>query len=142
MKKHFRVYTSLTEQNLFDRVQFISVLFKCFWFNITVVVDITNFSQDIETDKKKCYLNQNVWSEVLSDISSNSGTGNLNSQVFPCVFDAFHWIVGDLNAPSESMTSLRDVMPRADHVQVFVTGSLYLVGMVLSLLKEVDRVNE
>ena len=79
---------------------------------------------------------------MLSNLSSNSGTPNVNSRVFPCVYDAFHWIVGDPNASPESITSLCDVISRADHVQVCVTGSLYLVGMVLSLLKEADGVNE
>ncbi|CAB4037574.1 ---NA---, partial [Paramuricea clavata] len=82
-----------------------------------------------------------VWREVLSHYTlSDPRTPELDSQVFSCVSDAFHCVIGNQNVSTDDNTSLRDVISRVDHVQIFVTGSLYLVGMVLKLL-EADSVN-
>ena len=53
----------------------------------------------------------------------------------PCVSDAFHWIVNNQSVSNDGDT-FRDVISLVDHVQIFVTGSLYLVGMVLKLLED------
>ena len=121
----------------------ISVLIKVFYSNyiITILlVDISNFCQDVEIDKKKCYINQDVWWEAVSghvhsNISSSRRTPEHTSRVFSCVSDAFHWIVGNRNVSTDDYPSLRGVISRVDHVQIFVTGSLYLVGMMLQLLE-------
>ena len=58
-----------------------------------------------------------------------------NSRVFGCVTDAVHWVVNDRDASITSRkATLPDVISRADHVQILVTGSLYLVGMVMKVL--------
>ena len=60
-----------------------------------------------------------------------------NSCVFPCVTDAVHWVINDRDAsiisPKPTLP-LPDIISRADHLQIFVTGSLFLVGMVMKVL--------
>ena len=53
----------------------------------------------------------------------------------PCVSDAFHWIIDNHSVSTDDDTLFRDVISPVDHVQIFVTGSLYLVGMILKLLE-------
>jgi hypothetical protein len=103
--------------------------------------DISNLSQDVAIDKKKCYNNQAVWREVLSNRVNVSPTPQLNSRVMPCVSDAFHWIVNNQSVSNDG-DKFRDVISLVDHVQIFVTGSLYLVGMVLKLLEDDKLIND
>ncbi|XP_028408345.1 folylpolyglutamate synthase, mitochondrial-like isoform X2 [Dendronephthya gigantea] len=101
--------------------------------------DTYSFYTDKEKEKKKCHEIQDIWREVLSfhkhsDVSPIH-TSELNSRVFTCVSDAFHWVVDNQNDPG---SSLRNVIGGVEHVQVFVTGSLLLVSLVLQLLEAVE----
>lgn len=77
----------------------------------------------------------------MSFKAASPSTAEPNTRVFSCVLDAFNWIVGDQNASNIEDRSFRDSISRVDHVQIFVTGSLHLVGIVLKLI-EVDNLNE
>lgn len=95
--------------------------------------DTLRLSQNYEEDRKQCYRNEEIWRLLHPSYCPPS-------KVFPCVSDAIVWL---LNCPSSLLgkhhASCNENISLHKHKQVFVTGSLYLVGMVLKSL-ECDHV--
>ena len=65
-----------------------------------------------------------------------------NTAVFSCINDALHWVTSGHNCSdtilqNEEMTSVHPPssdISKAAHIQLLVTGSLYMVGAVMNII--------
>ncbi|XP_023211658.1 folylpolyglutamate synthase, mitochondrial-like isoform X2 [Centruroides sculpturatus] len=125
--------------------------------------DQSNFTVDPDKELIQCERNMKVWNYLLSsvyeeEISSNAtGTlsksllshsseqNNNNTIVFSCLKDALQFICNNHNSdlkkkvpmltmPIPNFSSFPLNLVTAKHLSLFVTGSIHLVGNVLSLI--------
>ncbi|PRD34746.1 UNVERIFIED_CONTAM: Folylpolyglutamate synthase [Trichonephila clavipes] len=118
--------------------------------------DLSNFMVDPEKEIQQCVINKEIWCHLMrslyeNELSISSGnassigsglrtkaTVNDNALQFPSISNALDFIFSSesLNKAhsSDISSALYDLVKNADHIQVLVTGSLHLVGGVLSLI--------
>ncbi|GIY90036.1 folylpolyglutamate synthase, mitochondrial, partial [Caerostris darwini] len=119
--------------------------------------DLSNFMVDPEKEIQQCITNKEIWCHLMRSLyenelsvsASNSSiksesrpsiTINDNSLLFPSISEALNFISspetlnnGKMSA-SNTNGAFSDFVKNADHIQVLITGSLHLVGGVLSLI--------
>ena len=106
-----------------------------------LILDVLSFSFVPEYERNRCYEIQKTWKQLLqsyaSDCDEPLNTLVGNSRVFACVTDALHWSLNgrdpSIFAP-RPLSTLPDIISCADHIQILVTGSLYLSGLVMEAL--------
>ena len=101
------------------------------------------FSDDKESDKCKQF--EKVWHSINSEILTTpeflkDSHHHQITKIFPSITDAIFWCQRrqSENIPPEKSWNYRPiprVLREATHVQVLITGSIHLVGGVLTLLK-------
>ncbi|XP_015930520.2 folylpolyglutamate synthase, mitochondrial [Parasteatoda tepidariorum] len=116
--------------------------------------DLSNFMVEPAQEMQQCIANNEIWCHLMrslyenqlsiSNYSSSNFAGNEasidcdNTVIFPSITDAIDWI-SSLNYQRTDqeikVRKLRETLLGAHHVHVLVTGSLHLVGGVLSLIQ-------
>lgn len=118
--------------------------------------DLSNFMVDPEKEIQQCVINKEIWCHLMrslheNELSISSGnassvgselrikaTINDNALQFPSISNALDFIFGTETLNKAHSCNIRstfcDLVKNADHIQVLVTGSLHLVGGVLSLI--------
>lgn len=123
----------------------------------TDVADVVDVKATMDSQLRRCADNRNAWLSLCashrgrSALSQDpnevpSGTSNNNNDVFPTqarifpsIVDSLHWVSRGqddrtANGLVESSADLPRCLQTAQHVFVLCTGSLHLVGDILSLL--------
>uniref|UniRef100_A0A2R5LDA6 Folylpolyglutamate synthase n=1 Tax=Ornithodoros turicata TaxID=34597 RepID=A0A2R5LDA6_9ACAR len=82
--------------------------------------DQSDFTVGENTEVSRCRANLRIWCHLLSSLQEeeNEGRHENSCLLFPCIQDAMHW--------------LQELDTRETHYQVLVTGSLHLVGGVMT----------
>ncbi|GFU16730.1 folylpolyglutamate synthase, mitochondrial [Nephila pilipes] len=118
--------------------------------------DLSNFMVDPEKEIQQCVTNKEIWCHLMRSLHENElsisstnatpigselrvkGMVNDNAFQFPSISDALDFIFSSetLNKAysCDIDSALCDLVKNADYIQVLVTGSLHLVGGVLSLI--------
>ncbi|XP_078486930.1 folylpolyglutamate synthase, mitochondrial-like [Ciona intestinalis] len=134
-----------------DAKQFLEILFPCGFTRSLFVPNIAshapsrfndqnNLKIPIENQIFRIFANRDAWKEVCQ--VRGTPTNNDEAQTFLSVADALSSVTegrdDELWKTLQSMTSQEEYPPmklRGKHLQVFVTGSLHLVGAFLRILK-------
>ncbi|KAF8782084.1 Folylpolyglutamate synthase like protein [Argiope bruennichi] len=121
--------------------------------------DLSNFMVEPEKEIQQCITNKEIWCHLMRSLYENELSASSvsihaprvetitnasmtdNALLFPSISNALNFIFSpdsvskndDINASSVD-SSLCKLVKNADHIQVLVTGSLHLVGGVLSLI--------
>lgn len=103
--------------------------------------DQTNLTVSPDHQLSHCYANEKIFKELLkSGKSGEEGHPSVETMVFPCLSHAIRWMESlcDSSQPHLSTTAMYTSSTPASHssqqIAVLVTGSLHLVGDMMSAL--------
>lgn len=122
-----------------------------------VITDQSNFKINPEDELHQCILNKEIWGHLIRSINENAisavGQSNSihlqhdvdssllkeeNSVLFCCLSNAVHWLIYKEDIEHclccDKSKTFKYLLNRECHVQVLITGSLHLVGGVMSLI--------
>ncbi|KAB7493815.1 Folylpolyglutamate synthase, mitochondrial [Armadillidium nasatum] len=97
--------------------------------NMTASSDQTNFNVSDAKQISRCQSFRKYWLRLSQEDERKKCQQCLT---FQCISDAFSWITCEKDSTDQINVPLK--LREAEHIQVLVTGSLHLIGGVLSVL--------
>lgn len=88
----------------------------------------------ITTQKAEVIRHRDAWQSLTVEDTSTSGNSE-QVYTFDSLSSALHWL-GRGDVPAHNPSSDYDSLPKDIYLQVFVSGSLYLVGNSFHVLQE------
>ncbi|XP_046845545.1 folylpolyglutamate synthase, mitochondrial-like [Xenia sp. Carnegie-2017] len=130
-------------------------VFRVLIFNCTDLVlyqlifkkssDLSDFTHSLSSTLKRCHENHEIWKRLtgekdsvllsLNDLDKRFRTMAVpTSSVVTSVSEALNFVLGERELSLRINADSSRISPRADHVQVVITGSLHLVGAAMKVL--------